>query len=108
MHSRARCGRSRAAARRRYRSRPSRPSSVVEVLLAVLLPLGIIILAIGSSARGGVKRRDVLAELATRLSGTSESNTVTGTCRGVRVQYRLETRGSGSSSESWTEIDAEV
>jgi hypothetical protein len=80
----------------------------VELALSILIPLVILVAAIGSGVRGGAKRRDALGELAARLSGTSESNTATGTCRGVKVTYRFETRGSGSNSESWTEIDAEV
>lgn len=37
-----------------------------------------------------------------------EDNAALGTRHGVAVTYRFESRGSGSNTESWTEVDAEI
>ncbi|MBK9036517.1 MAG: hypothetical protein IPL61_35595 [Myxococcales bacterium] len=68
----------------------------------------IVVAAIGGVVWGIVRastRRDMLRELAASLGGEATSNTAAGQLDGVRVRLEFATRGSGSSSESWTYVD---
>jgi hypothetical protein len=49
-----------------------------------------------------------LAQIASQLGGQAGSNAAVGRHGGVPVTYRFASRGAGSTSESWTEIDVDV
>jgi len=70
--------------------------------LFVVLFLGVITLAIVVGIRQTGKRRQVLAE------GTHDGNTAWGTAQGLDTKIAFTTRGSGSNTTSWTEIDVEL
>ena len=54
------------------------------------------------------KRQTTLQELAKWLAGSSDTNSARGTLAGTPVTIAYVSRGSGSSRESWTEVDAEL
>ncbi|MCC6995473.1 MAG: hypothetical protein IT370_12750 [Deltaproteobacteria bacterium] len=76
--------------------------------LAVLAVVGFIGFAIWAAISGNQRRRTALEAIASKLSGAADSKHAhaTGTLAGIPITLRYTTRGSGSSSESWTEIDA--
>src|SRR5262245_19289364 len=81
---------------------------VAGVLLA-LFGVGMFVALAVSAAKGAAERRNRrLLDIAQLIDGRVEGNAVTGTRHATRVTYRFETRGAGSSAESWTEVDAEL
>ncbi len=72
---------------------------VVVLVIAAIIAL---------SLRSAGKRRDALAGLARALGGHSFSNGAEGVFEGVATRLEFETRGSGSSSESWTYIHCQL
>jgi hypothetical protein len=64
--------------------------------------------AIAASAKQGERRRSKLETIAQQLGGRADANQAIGSYRGLPVVYRFESRGAGSSSESWTEVDVYV
>jgi hypothetical protein len=75
------------------------------VLLALL---GVTVWAAIASSGAKQRRNSTLERLATELKGHHDSNSAYGMLDGVVVTYRFETRGSGSSAERWTEVDAQI
>ena len=52
---------------------------------------------------------DRLFRLAKTLGGhVTSGNSVAGTCHHIQVNYRFVTRGSGSNTEQWTEVRAQL
>lgn len=78
-------------------------------MLGVGLVVGIIVIAVFATARQKAKKREGLYALETLFRGRSrvdeEASTITGTIDGQSVTIRFTSRGGGSSSESWTEVD---
>jgi hypothetical protein len=73
--------------------------------IAFMFAMFFLVLATGARA----ERRDSrLARIAAALSGSFGGNAARGTHRGLAVTFTFDTRGSGSTSESWTVIDAEI
>jgi len=52
--------------------------------------------------------REGIAEIDTKVVVDERTGTATCVARGFKVVFRFATRGSGSSSEPWTEADVEV
>jgi hypothetical protein len=73
----------------------------------------IISAAVGALAAGRKRKRiSALARLGQMLGGAlgggaSSDNVATGHHRGVAITHRMVSRGSGSSCESWTELECE-
>lgn len=76
------------------------------IAVVLVLMVAVFLIAIAAASASASKRKGVLQALADELGGTSTSNGVRGTLDGVAVSLEFETRGSGSSSESWTYLDA--
>ncbi len=66
------------------------------------------VIAIGLAFTPRRQRRDCLGDVAIAIGGSAGGNAVTAVREGARVTFRLETRGSGSTSEQWTEVDCEL
>src|SRR5258706_6958475 len=80
-------------------------------MMAAILVVGtvlVLVIAIAASLAETRRREAALADIASRLGGASDTTTASGTSHGVRVAFRYATRGSGKSSQPWTEIDAEL
>lgn len=77
--------------------------------VGVLAVVGFIGLAIWAVMRGNQRRRTALEAIASKLSGAADVKhaNASGTLAGIPITLRYTTRGSGSNSESWTEIDAQ-
>jgi hypothetical protein len=79
---------------------------VIAVALFLLVIIGIVIALVKAQT---ARRNSAIARIAMHLEGDMHDGAeVRGTHRGVRMTYRFATRGSGSSSESWTEVEADV
>jgi hypothetical protein len=87
---------------------------LVEVAVPIMMVCGAIVLVVIVVAtvvamRQQARRTSVLARIASRLEQASQGGAaVTGRYQGIEVTYRFATRGSGSNSESWTEVEAAV
>ena len=78
-------------------------------MIAVALVVMVVLLAAAIHAglsAGASKRSGVLQAVAQELGGTSSGHGLFATVEGVAVSLDYETRGSGSSTESWTYLDA--
>src|SRR4051812_1281829 len=81
-------------------------AAFVGVLLFAVPVGGVGMLIHSSSTRRKQERDGALGMLVQHLSGHRESgDTVSGALHGVATTVRFTSRGSGSSSEAWTEID---
>lgn len=76
------------------------------IAFALIVTVGVIVIAIAATSAASSKRKGVLERVAAELGGTSTSNGLRGAIDGVAVSLDYETRGSGSSSESWTYFGA--
>ena len=73
------------------------------------LILALFAVAVGANLRSRQRRQGTLDALAESLRGVrTRSNQVVGTCAGAAIEFRFETRGSGSNTEHWTEIDVDI
>ena len=78
-------------------------------MIAVALVVMVVLLAAAIHAglsAGASKRSGVLQAVAQELGGTSSGHGLFATVEGVAVSLDYETRGAGSSTESWTYLDA--
>src|ERR1700733_8274422 len=79
-----------------------------EAVIIVVAMVGLMAWAFAAASGKKQARITALGELAKYLQGTHDGSHAAGSGRGLPITYRYETRGSGSSSESWTEIDATI
>jgi hypothetical protein len=80
--------------------------AILGIIAMFLVPLGI---ALALSHASAERRRGTLARIAEGLvEGACQPATATGVCRDLEVSYTFVTRGSGSTSETWTEIAAAI
>lgn len=79
-------------------------------IVVVLVMIVIITYAIGSSAESSRRRTSTLTSLGNALGYPHDvgENFVTAKRDGVQVKLAYETRGSGSTSQSWTEVSVEI
>jgi hypothetical protein len=82
-------------------------------LLLGLLGLGITSLAIGAAVLivfyQAARRRRAIVDASQTMAAAiidDKNGTVSGYVRGIPLTFRLTTRGSGSDTENWTELDA--
>ena len=80
----------------------------VEVIALFVVTGGIFVAAIARPALAKRRRTTALDQIASYLGGLHGGASATGKSQGVAVTFSFATRGGGSSSESWTEIDVEV
>ena len=78
------------------------------IVITVMAFGGFIMWAVAASLRQAERRKTTLGQIAEHLRGSHDASTASGKSHGVAVTFRFESRGSGSNSESWTEIDVEV
>jgi hypothetical protein len=78
------------------------------VVLVMFGTFAVIVWGSAAAAEAVERRRDVLTELAGKLGGVSTGASVLGRVRERRVSVRYTTRGEGSWSEAWTQVDAEL
>ena len=78
------------------------------IAFMVMVLGGFLAWAIAAGGRQAEQRKTALGQIADHLRGSHDGSSASGESHGVAVTFRYATRGSGSSSESWTEIDAEV
>ena len=90
-------------------AREAEGEEVTIVILSVLVTGVLIAWGAHSSAKAKAKRDLMLDELAQWMHGRADrQGFATGSLDGTKVRYEFTTRGSGSSTEYWTYIDAEV
>src|SRR5882724_9075662 len=79
-------------------------------ILGAFLVVGVLsVVAIGLALSTTQRRRGAISDIAIAIGGRADRASVTGARHGVAVELRFTTRsGPDSSSESWTEIDAEL
>jgi hypothetical protein len=80
----------------------------VGLVAAFAFIAGIIGVAIALNARTKAKRQTALELIAHQLAGQVVDAGVMGARQGIGFALRFTTRGSGSSSVSWTEVDVDM
>src|SRR5580698_5761395 len=73
-----------------------------------LMFVGMVGALIAGDLRKRKQRKNTLDVLAPALRGFAIANEVFGRCNGVPMCFRYASRGSGSNTERWTEIDVDV
>lgn len=82
---------------------------MVFVFLFMCLVAGSVALWVVTAAKRREQRRDTaLGQIAAHLGGESQGGSAFGKIDGVPIVVRFGTRGSGSDTQPWTEIDVEV
>jgi hypothetical protein len=74
---------------------------VDDVLVGVIVAIAGAAMA-AFSVRKGMRRQDMLSELASALGGTRAGDEVSADCDGAAVQFRHEMRGNGQDRVVWT------
>ncbi|HET9993295.1 MAG TPA: hypothetical protein VFQ65_32385 [Kofleriaceae bacterium] len=75
----------------------------------IVLGVAVALFAVTANVASRSATNDRLFVLAKKLGGhVTGGNEVAGKCDGVQIAYRLVTRGSGSNTEQWTEVRAQL